>query len=499
MNSAALPSPLGRRLRIQFLVALFLLMGLGQAMAQFATTRGTAESLVSEVFKGPGIKVRGIKHVGHLDAMAAFSNTLPHPSFKSGVILCTGMAEQASGANENPKTSTAMGGQGDRKLDAIANTRTFDASSLEFEFMADKDSICLRYIFASEEYAEHVGSTFCDPIIITVTGPGLGSGRNLALLPGTSNIPVNINSINITENKRWYIDNNPFTLSGKPNPNRKAELDQNVLNGFQYDGMTRAMEVGLRITPKEVYRMRIVIADAGDGNFDSALLLEAGSFRSVEQRRHEIARDLAHEKRVSDSLARAEFVRDSLDEAATELSLGLGIKSPELDQEEKDSLTPGMATEIAVDEDEDEFETVEEILEEPTLPDNAAKEVEMEELEKDSAANAGDLPSELELPKEYRTVIQFEEDGYFVPEDQEELLKEYGQILKNNPDYALGVYVPSAADDETNSLRYDMVRLEVIKNGAKPNQVFKLGFSMVDGEGPKMPKHRAELLLRTKE
>jgi hypothetical protein len=480
------------------LLTLLLLLSTA-AVAQFTTSTATAESLIGEVVRGRGIKIKNIRFVGNIQALARFTAKGPHPAFADGMLLSTGIAAQAVGPNENPKLSSSLGTVGHSKMDFMANTRTFDAAIIEFEFQADRDSINIEFIFASEEYAEHVGSTFADPMVISISGPGTPSPKNIAFVPGTT-LPVNINTVNITENRRYYFDNNPFTLAGKPNPARKAELNQEVLRTFQYDGMTLPISAGYRVTPKETYRLRIAIADAGDGNFDSALLIKAGSFTSLEQRRHVVARNAARERIVADSLARAEAREDSL-AAVQAKEKGTEFERVELLNDQAEAPEETLATikpTLDEAEEEDEGELIDDFVagEAVGVDETPITEEVEEEEEKDAVEAEDEIPAG--EARSYRTVIPFDEDSYFVPDDQEQILIEYGQLLKTQPEYQLGIYVPAAADATTNDLRYDMIRLEVIKHGARPTQVFKLGFSVNDSDTP-MPTHRAELLIKTAE
>ena len=54
---------------------------------------------------------------------------------------------------------------------------------------------------------------------------------------------------------------------------------ENPLNPFlAYDGLTSVLTATLKLIPCETYHIRLVIADVGDSDYDSAVLLEAGSF-----------------------------------------------------------------------------------------------------------------------------------------------------------------------------------------------------------------------------
>ena len=461
-----------------------------QAQTLFSVERGIPESLVTDVLKGKDIRVRNITFKGNPDAIAKFEGNIPNPPFRNGIVMSTGVATQLAGANENPKTSTALATVGDRKLDQLANTRTFDAASLEFEFMPYRDSVALSFVFASEEYAEHVGSTFTDPILIFISGPGLGAGKNFALLPGT-NQTININQVNITQNRRYYIDNNPFLLTGKPNPTRKSELDQQVLKAFQYDGMTKPFEVGCRVTPMGIYRIRIAIADAGDGNFDSALLLEGGSFRSLEQAKHAWARDAKVEKMRADSLAKAEAIQDSLDEIMTAQSIRVVDDAGDQTQQNPDSEDP-KSVDMA-----EETELIEPV-EEDTIEADGLTPTDSISAE---PAKGGSAPAEttvettetMEVAKPDYFVVIFEPESYFVPKEQEILLAEIGQTLKQKENLKVQIFIPRSGDAATNDLRFDLIRLELLKSGAQPTQLQRtqISFSM----GTVQPMHRAELMV----
>ncbi len=59
----------------------------------------------------------------------------------------------------------------------------------------------MRYVFASEEYPEYVGSSFNDVMAVFV------DGQNCALVPG-SQTPVSINTVNPGSNSQYYVDKN---------------------------------------------------------------------------------------------------------------------------------------------------------------------------------------------------------------------------------------------------------------------------------------------------
>ena len=80
----------------------------------------------------------------------------------SGVVLSTGSIFDCPGPNTNGGTSTDNGYPGNPLLDAIAGVATYDAVQFKFDFTVQSSSIEFKYIFASEEYNEYVGSSYND-------------------------------------------------------------------------------------------------------------------------------------------------------------------------------------------------------------------------------------------------------------------------------------------------------------------------------------------------
>jgi hypothetical protein len=111
----------------------------------------------------------------------------------------------------------------------------------------------VRFVFASEEYNEFVGSDFNDVFAIYV------NGVNCANFNGR---PVAINSINKDINAGFFIDNTSGT--------RDTEMD----------GLTTPLECVAAVTPGAVNHVKIAIADTSDGIYDAAVFLATASVRS---------------------------------------------------------------------------------------------------------------------------------------------------------------------------------------------------------------------------
>ena len=99
-----------------------------------------------------------------------------------------------------------------------------------------------RYVFGSEEYNEWVGwFSFNDVFGFFITGPNPMGGqylnKNIAIVPGTENIPINILNINNGFSIPGVIPDGPCT-------NCEYYADNTGGLSLQYDGFTTIMTDG---------------------------------------------------------------------------------------------------------------------------------------------------------------------------------------------------------------------------------------------------------------
>lgn len=251
------------------------------AFAQIQTFEyPTPEELVTRELVGTGVQVFNVVYTGSREAIGYYTRGSGGPAtiFPRGVILCTGRLRDVPGPNTNtnapapnrPNADYNNGAPGDPDLTAIVNTRTFNAAVLEFDFIPITDSISFNFIFASEEYTEYVDKRYNDVFAFLISGPGIPSpGINIALVPGTAT-PVSINSINHLRNTSYYVNNEYIS------PNRPAP------HNIEYDGFTVSLVAKAKIpAPCQKYHLKLAIADVADAYWDSAVLLESGSFSSL--------------------------------------------------------------------------------------------------------------------------------------------------------------------------------------------------------------------------
>ncbi|WP_321320681.1 choice-of-anchor L domain-containing protein [Labilibaculum sp.] len=187
----------------------------------------------------------------------------------SGIILSTGNVQSAEGPNNSTGVSSNIGGATvDEDVTRLTGSPN-DVQILEFDFIPAGDKLEFRYIFASEEYPEYACGSYNDVFGFIISGPGisgpfLNGGKNIALLPGSSNF-VSINNVNNSGcgSSTYYVDGT---------------------GGFatQFDGRTTVLTANADVLPCQTYHIRLIIADVADDKFNSAVFLEAESFKSNE-------------------------------------------------------------------------------------------------------------------------------------------------------------------------------------------------------------------------
>jgi len=289
-----------------YLTGILLTMCFTFTSAQLIVNSNTfSEFELLELLSGEGIQADSFTFNGVNTQRGFFNGAFSNLGIDSGVILATGNIFVAVGPNDSDDatmpedlgcgTPDALppaqgpGGlcrPGDADLENIllGNIITYDAAVIEFDFIPEFNTLLLDYVFASEEYPEHVCSSFNDIFAFLLSGPKPGGDsydrQNVATIPGTE-LPVGINTVN----------------SGMPPPSGPIfgctggtgslayfdfYVDNEEGNTIQFDGFTTPFQMRVAVIPNETYTIKIAIADAGDGILDSAVFLEEHSFKSVQ-------------------------------------------------------------------------------------------------------------------------------------------------------------------------------------------------------------------------
>ena len=193
----------------------------------------------------------------------------------NGIILSTGKVTDCAGPNTETSISTDFYLSGSSLFNSFTNETTFDPIILEFDFIPSSDTLSFKYIFASDEYPEFVNDIYNDVFAFFLSGPnptgGTYTDENIALIPGT-NTPVAINSVN--------NGNVSSGVSTGPCENCQYYVDNYQGTAFEYDGYTTPLTATALVIPCQTYHIKLAVTDVGDGIYDAAVLIEAGSFSS---------------------------------------------------------------------------------------------------------------------------------------------------------------------------------------------------------------------------
>ena len=237
------------------------------------TPADMVESLI-----GPGVYYDNVTFQGADIARGIFSNgNSTNIGIETGVFLTSGSGYIIPGPNTSSSAGANNGLPGHPLLNSLTTATTYDASVLEFDFIPLNDTVKCRFVFGSEEYNEWVFSTFNDVFGFFVNGPKPDSGQyidyNIALVPGT-NIPITINNVN-----NGYAP--PGVVPTGPCTNCEYYLDNTGGLTIQYDGFTTVITLWVLVIPDETYHFAVALADVGDHIYDSGVLIEGTSFKSL--------------------------------------------------------------------------------------------------------------------------------------------------------------------------------------------------------------------------
>lgn len=246
------------------------------------TTQASMIELVRTTLIGNGVLTGKIRVQGSPKSIGTFSMSSRLDLVKEGMVLSTGKLADIVGPNDTTSTSSVMQTVGDLDLGKYLGSPNGDAVSIEFDFIPFTDSIAFYYFFASEEYPEYVGKGFNDAFAFLINGPGYPLKTNIARLSfGAMTTPITIDNVNFINNPNFYIPNHlKEDIQNVQKKARKLLTNPMLLNEIEFDGMTTRLRAVAKVTPEEIYTLKIVIADVGDLRYDSGVFLEKESFYS---------------------------------------------------------------------------------------------------------------------------------------------------------------------------------------------------------------------------
>ena len=257
-------------------------LGFFSLKAQYISvnTSYTSEQLVKDIFFGSQsascILVENIQINGHTfgdgdKSFGYFNRNGSVFGMEEGIILSTGKLSNAIGPNDNIQSETDGAWLGDSDLEnALGIRNTFDATILEFDFTANStNKVSFDYLFASEQYLLSGTQSQCgytDGFAFLIKEANTTNPyKNLAVIPGTD-IPIKSNTVRGSGGLCEAINEQYFGQYNQSN------------SPTNFNGETKILSAVTDIVPGVKYHLKLVIADQGNGLYDSGVFLKAGSF-----------------------------------------------------------------------------------------------------------------------------------------------------------------------------------------------------------------------------
>jgi len=225
-------------------------------------TNASALEMANAMF-GSGVQVVGASYTGPRGSSAVYSDGDLAPGVlptSSGVILSTGNVSsftQSSGdPNRSTGTSTDTSGiNNNSQFNTIAGARTYDAVWIDVDFIPTGDVMSMRFVFTSEEYPEYVNSNFNDVMGVWING---------TYVPVTvGNGSASINNINPLTQPNLFINNTTDAYN------------------TEMDGFTVTLTLTIPVNAGVTNSIRIGIADTGDAQYDSNLIIVGDSIQTT--------------------------------------------------------------------------------------------------------------------------------------------------------------------------------------------------------------------------
>jgi gliding motility-associated-like protein len=262
--------------RLLFLLLIISSMSFGQNVQTDATTY-TAQQLIEDILIDSNCienvivtNVIGGDFGGTDQSYGYFDASGTSFPFQNGIVLSTGRLQNVDGPNTTLSDDDATGWSGDSDLEqALNENNTINATILEFEFTAIADQISFRYLFASEEYQEGNANTcqFSDLFGFLIRPASATQYENIALVPGTTT-PVKVTTVHPAIPNGCAAQNEAYFGSWN-----------NATAPINFNGQTAVLEATTTVIPNQTYHVKLVIADEQNFRYDSAVFLEAGSFK----------------------------------------------------------------------------------------------------------------------------------------------------------------------------------------------------------------------------
>lgn len=211
------------------------------------------------------------------ESVAYFNKNGSAFPINQGVIIRNGIAQNSAGIYTGNNLSSQVNTNSDVDLQNISNSSgqsstITDAAFLQFDFIPISNNFNFNFLFASNEYGEFQCG-FSDVFAFLLTDLTTGVTTNIAVVPGTTT-PISVKDIR---------DNTYNSSCNSVNPSlfNVYNVNNPALSSLNMRGFTKVLNASAPTIPDNPYRIKLVIGDYNDADYDSAVFISAGSFNST--------------------------------------------------------------------------------------------------------------------------------------------------------------------------------------------------------------------------
>ncbi|WP_177169140.1 T9SS type B sorting domain-containing protein [Flavobacterium terrigena] len=263
--------------RILYILLLFSVTSFSQTITVDNTTNSPAD-LVNLLLQNSCVEVSNIS-ISSNQSVGYFNRNGSSFPINEGIILRSGNILDTQGLYTGSNMgSTTTGGGTDAFLQNLSNTSSgttaplTDLSFLQFDFTPISSSFNFDFLFASNDY----GQFQClsnDIFAIELTDLLTNTTTNIAVIPSTSN-PISIKYIKNASYNNTCSSTNPelFSVYNVTNP---------AASTLNMRGHSVVLNASGTTIPNNPYRLKMVIADYINFNYDSAVFISRGSFANA--------------------------------------------------------------------------------------------------------------------------------------------------------------------------------------------------------------------------
>ena len=263
--------------KILHILLLFSAVSFSQTITVDNTTNSPTD-LVNLLLQNSCVTVSNIS-ISSNQSVGYFNQNGSSFPINEGVIIRSGNILDTQGLYTGSNMgSTTVGGGTDAFLQNLSNTSSgttaplTDLAFLEFDFIPISSSFNFDFLFASNDY----GQFQClsnDIFAIELTDLTTNITTNIAVIPTTTN-PISVKYIKNSIYNSTCSSTNPelFSVYNVGNP---------AASTLNMRGHSVVLNASANTIPNNPYRLKMVIADYINFNYDSAVFISRGSFSNA--------------------------------------------------------------------------------------------------------------------------------------------------------------------------------------------------------------------------